>query len=113
MLIFDDCFRGIFWDFSNDIAYALPAILTCGLELAMLSVTGLLAIWAGLGRPHWFVRAVVVLAGLSLWLVVPAYEPMLIFFTQTAVAAPLLSWARSRRARTQSVAIRRGAVVPK
>ncbi len=99
-LIYDSSFMAASWWYFVD---GLPLILAC-FELMLLSLAGLLAVWGGLGRPHWFVRAMVVLSGLSLWLFVPAYEPMLVFFTQTAVAALLLAWAKRRRATKQRVA---------
>ena len=51
-----------------------PLGLFCLLTILMASVVGLLAIWAGLGRGHWFLRAAVVLGCISLLLTIPAYE---------------------------------------
>jgi len=96
-LIYDEFFwQRLAWPHSGGVIFILAS-----LELCLFSLTGLLAIWGGLGRPHWFVRAVVVLGGLSLWLFVPAYEPMLVFFAQTAVASLLLSSGKCWRGRTQ------------
>ena len=51
------------------------------LTVTSYSLVGLLAIWAGLGRPHWFLRVAVVGGILLLLLLIPAYEPLLLFST--------------------------------
>ncbi len=75
--------------------------------LTMLSITsvGLLAIWAALGRGHWFVRVAVVGALFSLLLLVPAYKPLIVFVVQAAVAVPILVIARRLRARSEGKSV--------
>ena len=51
-----------------------PLSLLCLFTVLMASVVGLLAIWAGLGRGHWFLRAAVVLGCISLLLTIPAFR---------------------------------------
>jgi hypothetical protein len=46
------------------------------------STVGLLSVWAGWGRGHWFVRLAVVLVVLSLGMAIPAYDLVLMFLTQ-------------------------------
>ena len=57
--------------------------------LTVTSITwvGLLAIWAGASRRHWFLRAGVFVGVLSLLLLIPAYEPFVAFTLQGAVVA--------------------------
>ena len=58
---------------------------------AIAGLFGLAAIWAGLGRPHWFLRMTPVGGLLALLALIPAYEPALMFLTQSAVTIlPLL-----------------------
>jgi hypothetical protein len=80
--------------------------LTTELVLATLLVTsfacvGLLALWAATSPRHWFVRTVPVVAILSLPLLVPAYEPILVFALQAIVVVTgvVMSrwWSSSRR----------------
>jgi hypothetical protein len=87
----------------SDAEMILLAILT----VASYSVVGLLAIWAGLGRPHWFLRVAVVGGILLLLLLIPAYEPLLLFSIQSAVVIlPLMllkgHWARVQAARADA-----------
>jgi hypothetical protein len=58
------------------------------LMLAVLahSLVGLAAIWAGLGRRHWFIRLAVLGGVLGLGVPMGAYDLMLIFLTQSVVA---------------------------
>ena len=71
------------------------------LLLTLLSITtvGLLGIWTALGRGHWFVRVAVVSALLGPLLLIPAYEPLVVFVIQLWVAVPVLVIARRRRQR--------------
>ncbi len=88
--------------FSNSIVgFATPETLVLLGILAFLAcnVTGLVAIWGALGRPHWFLRIAVVGGLLSIWLAVPAYELILIFFVQSVVTIVPLAILRSRHAR--------------
>lgn len=55
------------------------------LTVASYSLVGLLAIWAGLGRPHWFLRVAILGGTLLLLLLIPAYEPLLLFSIRSAV----------------------------
>jgi hypothetical protein len=65
-----------------------------------MSFVGLWSIWAGLGRPNWFVRISVVLGWISLVVVIPAYELLIMFLAQAGVAIAILSvwraWRSSR-----------------
>ena len=65
--------------------------------LAVLSVTsstlvGLVAVWAALGkRPHWSVRCGLLLGMIFLGLLIPAHEPVAMFFVQSVVVVVALS----------------------
>jgi hypothetical protein len=61
------------------------------LTVLAMSFIGLWSIWAGLGRPNWFVRMAVVLGWISLVLVIPAYELLVLFLVQAGVTIALLS----------------------
>jgi hypothetical protein len=57
------------------------------------TLVGLVAIWAGLGRPHWFIRVIIVGGLLALGLPIPAYDLMALFFVQSVVVIlPLMIW---------------------
>jgi len=73
-------------------------ILLAVLTVASYSLVGLLAIWAGLGRPHWFLRVAVVGGVLLLLLLIPAYEPLLLFSIQSVVVILPLMVLRALRA---------------
>jgi hypothetical protein len=79
---------------TSDAELILLAILT----VTSYSLVGLLAIWAGLGRPHWFLRVAVVGGVLLLLLLIPAYEPLLLFSIQSAVVILPLMLLRGFRA---------------
>jgi len=66
------------------------------------TVTGLVAMWVTFGKPHWFLRVVVLGGVLSLTLAIPADEMLLILFTQSvaAVLTLLLFGGARTRART-------------
>ncbi len=68
--------------------------------LLIHSVVGVVAVWAALGRPHWFVRIAVVGGLLSLGLAIPAHDQVLLFLTQSVVAIGVLWWV-ARRGRWQ------------
>jgi len=66
--------------------------LTIELVLAILLVTsftcvGLLSLWAATSPRHWFVRTAVVLVVLSPLLMIPAYEPFVVFIIQSLIIA--------------------------
>jgi hypothetical protein len=67
--------------------------------LAVLAMTfiGLWSIWAGFGRAHWFVRVSVLLGWISLVLVIPAYELLILFLVQAGVTIAVLSAWRAWR----------------
>lgn len=75
-------------------------ILLMLLALATSSALGLVTVWAGLGRPHWFLRIAVVGAVLSLGLIIPAHELVVVFFIQSVVVIVPLMFARHLRTRT-------------
>ncbi|MEX0610815.1 MAG: hypothetical protein WD229_01735 [Pirellulales bacterium] len=62
-----------------------PAWLFASLVMMAASTIGLLSIWAGMGRRHWFLRLAAVGAVLALGIFVPAYDLVLLFFTQAAI----------------------------
>ena len=71
------------------------------LALLAMNFVGLWSIWAGLGRPNWFVRTSVVLGWISLVVVIPAYELLIMFLAQAAVTIAILSvWRALRCSRT-------------
>ena len=67
------------------------------LAVLAMSFIGLWSIWAGLGRPNWFVRMSVVLGWISLVLVIPAYELLVLFLVQAGLTITILSAWRTRR----------------
>jgi hypothetical protein len=75
------------------------AVILIVLAVTSSSVVGLLAIWAGLGRGHWFLRVVAVGAVLGLALLIPAYELVVVYTIQCLVVVPMLLVARRFRAR--------------
>ncbi|MHC4178282.1 MAG: hypothetical protein ACYSWU_12295, partial [Planctomycetota bacterium] len=78
-------------------------ILLGVLTVATYSLVGLLAIWAGLGRPHWFLRVAVLGGILLLLLLIPAYEPLVLFSIQSATVMLPLLLLRALRARVRPV----------
>ncbi len=73
------------------------------LAVLAMSFIGLWSIWAGLGRAHWFVRMVVLLGWISLVLVIPAYELLVLFLVQAGVTIAILSaWRAWRSLRTKT-----------
>jgi hypothetical protein len=62
-------------------------ILLCLLIVSSFSAIGLVAVWAGTSRRHWFVRTAVVGLVLGPLLVVPAYEPFVVFVAEAVVVA--------------------------
>jgi hypothetical protein len=71
------------------------------LAVLAMSFVGLWSIWAGLGRLNWFVRMSVVLGWISLVLIIPAYELLVLFLVQAGAAIVLLlAWRAWRLART-------------
>ena len=66
------------------------AVVTC-------SLTGLIAVWAAVSRVHWFLRVAVLEAFLALWLIIPAYEILLVLLVQTLVVVLSLASLRLLR----------------
>lgn len=72
--------------------------LTTGVVLGVILVSsftcvGLLALWAATSPRHWLLRWTAVLAMLSPLLLVPAYEPWIVFALQTStIVVAVLSW---------------------
>lgn len=62
--------------------------------IASASTTwGLLAIWAALSSRHWFARTAVLIGGVWLLALVPAYDLLIVFATESVcIIAPLLIW---------------------
>jgi hypothetical protein len=72
-------------------------LLAITLDVTTFSGLGLIAIWAGLGQPHWFVRMAGVVALSAIPLVIPAYELVVQYWIQFAVTIlPLLILRRYR-----------------
>ncbi len=68
-----------------------------GLTILATTAVGLVAVWVGLGRPHWFVRLAALGGLLGLGLLVPAYDLVVVFLLQSVlVVVPL--WLLRRRA---------------
>ena len=62
------------------------AVMTC-------SVAGMIAIWTALGTSHWFPRILVLQGVLALWLIIPAYEILLVLSAESAVViVAMLTW---------------------
>jgi len=70
------------------------------LALLLHSLVGLIAIWAALGRPHWFIRLAVLGGLLSLGLPIGAHDLILIFATQSVLVLVTLTLVRARLGRT-------------
>lgn len=68
------------------------------LAIASSSAGGLLAIWVGLGRGHWFLRVAAIFAVLGLLLSIPAHELAVVYAVQCLVVVPTLLVVRCRRA---------------
>ncbi len=70
------------------------------LLFAVLLVTtytfvGLVALWVNRSSPHWFLRTTILLLVLAAPLVIPACEPFIVFWLQTAVIiAGVVAWRR-------------------
>jgi hypothetical protein len=79
-------------------AFAVPALLAG-------SIVGLVAVWAALGRTHWFWRAAAVEVAAIIWLLIPAYELVLMFFVQSLVVTGALTVAAWWRGQTSGDAI--------
>jgi hypothetical protein len=70
------------------------------LTVLMASLVGLLAIWAGLGRGHWFLRVAVVLGCISLLMLIPAFELVIVYVLQAGLTIVILgTWRKWRLAR--------------
>ena len=76
--------------------YLFPLII---FWLLLVGSTGLLAVWAGLGRGHWFARVLILGGWVGLWLLVPAYEIVAILAVESLVVVPPLLFARRLRTR--------------
>lgn len=79
----------------------LPLSLLFGVVLVTSYTSmGLLALWAATSRWHWLLRSAVVLAVLAPLLLIPAYEPWIVFALQActvAVGVQLWRWRAARR----------------
>jgi hypothetical protein len=82
--------------------------LTIEVVLGALLVTsftcvGLVALWAATAPRHWFLRTAVLMAVLALPLIVPAYEPAVMFSVQACVVVSGVSIWRRRRRPSESI----------
>jgi hypothetical protein len=88
----------------SGIVHWLPLQLIFLLMVLTMSLVGLLAIWAGLGRGHWFVRTAVVLGCISLLVTIPAYGLIVVYMLQAGLAIIVLAawrnWRLARRSDT-------------
>ncbi len=81
-------------------------LLLALLAACAATLYGFMAIWASLGRGHWFVRVAVVAAAIAIFIPVPAYDLAIVFITQSlAIVVPLFLLAAA-----QSAARRRASV---
>jgi hypothetical protein len=78
--------------FAKETGYA-----ACAVILAASNVVGIAGIWASLGRPHWFLRVLPIVAIPPLLLLVRAYEPCFVFLVQSVVTVVPLVIARNVR----------------
>lgn len=69
------------------------------LAVLIHTVVGLLGIWIGLGRTHWFVGTAVLGGLLGAGVLVGAYEPVAVFFLQAAIVVAVLWTYRAVRRR--------------
>ncbi len=69
------------------------------LAVLIHTVVGLLAIWIGLGRTHWFVGTAVLGGLLGAGVLVGAYEPVAVFFLQAVIVVAVLWTYRAVRRR--------------
>ena len=71
------------------------------LAIVLASLIGLLAIWGGLGRGNWFLRATPVMVFISLLLTIPAFELVFVYLIQAGLTVVALvvwrKWRLSRR----------------
>ena len=74
----------------SGIAHWLPLQLIFLLMVLTMSLVGLLAVWAGLGRGHWFVRTAVVLGCILLLLTIRAYELIIVYMLQAGLTIIVL-----------------------
>jgi hypothetical protein len=80
--------------------------LTLGVILvSSFTSIGLLALWAAVSPRHWLLRSIVMLAVLSPLLVIPAYEPWIVFALQIGVifsGVLICRWVTTAVGRNQS-----------
>lgn len=82
--------------------YPWPVVtLILLLALATFSGVGFVAIWAGLGRGHWFVGTAVAVGVSALPLLIAAYELILLLLLQSLSTIFLLRMFRRRQRRAQ------------
>ena len=92
----------------------LPLSLVFGVVLVTSYTSmGLLALWAATSRWHWLLRTIVVLAVLAPLLLIPAYEPWIVFFLQACTVALGVQVWRSRAARRRWREVSDGSRPPK
>ena len=66
-------------------SWLTPEIVLGFTLLTSFALVGLLSLWAATSPRHWLVRTIVVLALLAALLLIPAYEPLLVFAIQAGV----------------------------
>jgi len=73
-------------------------LITAVVLVTTYSLVGLVAVWGGLGRGHWFLRVAAVLLFLSVWLAAPDYRFWVAFLVQSAIVLVTLLGLNSIRA---------------
>jgi hypothetical protein len=66
---------------------SIVELLLGALLVTSFTCIGLLALWAATSPRHWFIRAATILATLTPFLLIPAYEPIVAFGLQSIVVA--------------------------
>ena len=111
-------YSAFYWAVVNGCAPFNPGRQPIGLFLCLLcfsptSLFGLLAIWGGLGRGNWFFRDAVVLGCISLSLVIPAYELVIVDLIQAGLTIVVLAaWRNWRLSRCAEITSEAPASVP-
>lgn len=86
-------------------------ILLALLAASAASVYGLVAVWAGMGRAPWGVRAATVSAAIGAFIPVPAFDLAVVFLIQVLTAAtPLWMWLVMRSMKRKKMASAPGVV---
>jgi hypothetical protein len=105
-------FQRQFYLYSTPQVHPLGVFLIAVLVLTVFTATGLIGVWTGLGKPHWFFRFSLAVAVVAFPLTIPAYELAIVFFAQIAVTTLPLLILRRFRGNEIAVVETPGSVVP-